>query len=304
MSDTKLIGTAPQVGGFTATGGQGTVTLNSREVAKEFADLKLATETRPPNFTGGAGDPVDVWLKKFNRIAKALDWDDKRKLVQVPIYLSSFGGNWWDKETEEGTKTPWASWKNFEDALIKRFRPKDLIMRYKAEMRRRRQKVDEDISDYFNDKMSKCYLVNPKMDDDDVIQQLKEGLLDTFYTQVVLSKAKTPVDFYEDLVLAQTALKRDKKNIPATGPVKGHPAEKYPGSGRKFDFNRGNARKWQENPDSSKKAQEPGAASGKPPKKGVGISLENPRPKAKLAVETVGNQGILQEIARKLTRAI
>ena len=111
------------------------------------------------------------------------------------------------------------------------------------------------------------------------------------------------MDFYEDLVLTQTALKRDKKNVPATGPVKGHPAEKYPGSGRKFDFNRGSARKWQENPYSSKRAQ-PGAASGKPPKKRVGISLGNPRLKAKLAVGTVGNQGILQEIARKLKRAI
>ena len=55
--------------------------IDSRAVAREFADLKMASDTRPPNFTGGAGDEVETWMRKFNWIVKALDWDDKRKLV-------------------------------------------------------------------------------------------------------------------------------------------------------------------------------------------------------------------------------
>ena len=137
--------------------------INSREVAKEFADLKMASDTRPSNFTGGAGGPVETWITKFNHIAKAFDWDDKRKLIQAPIYLDSFAANWHDKEIDEGTKVPWKTWVDFTDALVKRFRPKDLTQRYKLEMRRRRQRPDEDIGDYFNDEMTKCYLVNPKM---------------------------------------------------------------------------------------------------------------------------------------------
>ena len=184
------------------TGSAGSVgaVIDSKAVAKEFADLKMASDTRPANFTGGAGDEVETWIR-----------DDRRMLVQAPIYLDSFAANWYDKETNEGTKVPWKVWGDFTDALVKRFRPKDLTQRYKLDMRRRRQRADEDIGEYFNDKMTECYLVNPKMDDEDVIQQLKEGLQDAFFNHVVLSKAKTPVDFYEDLVLAQTAIKRKEK---------------------------------------------------------------------------------------------
>ena len=77
------------------TGSAGSVgaVIDSRAVAKEFADLKMASDTRPANFTGGAGDEVETWIRKFNRIAKALDWDDKRKLVQAPIYLDFSAAN-------------------------------------------------------------------------------------------------------------------------------------------------------------------------------------------------------------------
>ena len=121
-----------------ATNPVGSTVLNSRDLAKEFADLKMASDTRPTSFTGKAGAPVESWLRKFNRIAKALEWTDARKLVQVPLYLESFAANWLDKETKDATVTPWGSWVDFSAALIKRFRPKDLIQRYKLVMRRRR----------------------------------------------------------------------------------------------------------------------------------------------------------------------
>ena len=181
----------------------GSTVLNSREVAKEFADLKPAMDTRPTSLTGEPGDAVESWLRKFNLIAKALEWADARKLVQAPLYLKLFAANWLDKETKDGTVTPWGNWVDFSAALIMRFRPKDLIQRYKMDMRRRRQRTDEDIGYYFNDKITRCCLVNPKMEDEDVIQQLRDGLLDWFFNHAVLSKAKTPADFYEDLVLAQ-----------------------------------------------------------------------------------------------------
>ena len=48
------------------------------------------------------------------------------------------------------------------------------------------------------------------MADADVIEQVKDGLLSHFYNHVVLSQAKTPTDFCADLILAQTAVRRDQ----------------------------------------------------------------------------------------------
>ncbi|XP_055342926.1 uncharacterized protein LOC129591331 [Paramacrobiotus metropolitanus] len=210
----------------TARGATAPTVLDSRQIAKEFSDLKIASDSRPPIFTGMVNDAVDEWLREFNRYAAALEWDERKKLRQVPLCLKEFAGQWWDHTTKDGTES-FTSWATFETQLRARFRPKDLILQYKRELRRRRQQPDEDIATYFNEKVTKCYLVNREMKDEDVIEQVKDGLLDRFNTMVVLSQAKTPQEFYGELTMAQNALRRrDQRecdNAKTTVATTGHP---------------------------------------------------------------------------------
>ena len=85
--------------------------IDSRAVAREFSDLKFATDTHPPMFGGQAKEQVEQWLRRFDRIAAALEWDESKKLKQAPIYLDSFAANWFEKETSNGTnRTRFPTW--------------------------------------------------------------------------------------------------------------------------------------------------------------------------------------------------
>ena len=152
-------------------------TVDSREMAKHVADLSLASEAKPAKFHGRPDSEGDVesWLRTFRRYGKALEYDDKRMLQVVPMFLGGFAATWYDCETENDSK-PFPSWEVFVKAIVGRFRPPDLITKYKQDLRKRHQGRDEDVSEYFNDKTTMCYLVNPKMLDGDVIEMLREGL--------------------------------------------------------------------------------------------------------------------------------
>ncbi len=104
--------------------GNGNV-ITTRDLAVQFSDLKMATETRPQVFSGKAEEEVDSWLRRFNRIAAALEWNEAQKVKQAPIFLDSFAAQWYDKTTQNGT-IPFATWKALEDGLLDRFRPRDL----------------------------------------------------------------------------------------------------------------------------------------------------------------------------------
>ena len=103
------------------SGTPGRAILDPHQV-EEFADPKLATDTRPPSFGGQAEEKVEHWLRKFKRISRALELDEKTMLRQAPIYLDAFAANWYDKETKRGTQ-PIATWAAFITAITDRFRP-------------------------------------------------------------------------------------------------------------------------------------------------------------------------------------
>ena len=113
--------------------GSSNVMLSSRELAKEFSDLKVASEYELPKFSGEAGQAVEQWIRTYERVGRAFEWDDRKMLKQVPLYLVSFAGYWYDKETDNGKlkPLPWKSWDDFMKALTLRFRPRDQTQRYK-----------------------------------------------------------------------------------------------------------------------------------------------------------------------------
>ena len=63
-NNTEPVKTTPASGGSGATGPTGSnVLVDSRDIAKKFTDLKLASDTRPPNFSGAANDSVDDFVR-------------------------------------------------------------------------------------------------------------------------------------------------------------------------------------------------------------------------------------------------
>ena len=76
-------------------------TVDSREMAKHVADLSLASKAKRAKFHGRPDSEGDVesWLRTFRRYGKALEYDDKRMLQVVPMFLGGFAATWYDCET-------------------------------------------------------------------------------------------------------------------------------------------------------------------------------------------------------------
>lgn len=197
----------------TSTGSQAastsvtTAILDSRQVAKEFGTISLTSEIRPPVFSGKAED-VLRWAARFETVARALEWDDARKLNQVPLYLSGFASVWLDHATNKGNK-PFSTCDACKDDLVRRFMPADYKRQLKSRIRQRRLHRDEDVAEYFNDILTMCYQLHPKILNEDVVDKLRDGLFADLYSKVVMSKSKTPVDFYADLIIASGAIKKE-----------------------------------------------------------------------------------------------
>ena len=191
-----------------------------RDLAVQFADLKMATDTRPPSFSGLAEEDVEMWLRKVKRVACALEWDDARLLKQVPLFLEEFAASWWDKETQGGKKV-FATWTLFEAGIKARFLPKDQAKRWKLLMRRRKQRPDEDVTTYFNEKYALCSRIDQTMPDEDIVEHLKDGLLPEYYGYLCLSKSKTPQELLQELIDIQYAERRKNGRDPYAAPRKG-----------------------------------------------------------------------------------
>ncbi|OQV16272.1 putative Retrovirus-related Pol polyprotein [Hypsibius exemplaris] len=107
------------------------INLDAKQLAKEVTSLAVVNDVRPPLFSGKAGEDVTAWVRRFETVAKALEWDSTRQLSQVGVYLSLFAASWYAKETRDGTAA-FATWTLFSAAIIKRFEARD----YKAQIKR------------------------------------------------------------------------------------------------------------------------------------------------------------------------
>jgi hypothetical protein len=100
-------------------------------LAKEVSSLSVATHDSPPLFIGKAGENVTTWIRRFETVATALEWDRKRQVSQVGVYLTHFAGSWYSKTTKDGS-SPFTTWPAFRKAFTERFQTGD----YKAQLKR------------------------------------------------------------------------------------------------------------------------------------------------------------------------
>ncbi|XP_055340378.1 uncharacterized protein LOC129589596 isoform X3 [Paramacrobiotus metropolitanus] len=184
--------------------------VNARELADAMGSLAVATDVRPPVFTGKAGENVAQWVRRFRTVAQALEWDDAKQLTQVPVYLTSHAGQWYNNVSEDGMK-PYTTWKAFKDALLARFLTEDWKLQLKLKISQRKLQKNESVENYYNDMVDLCYEYDTKMDDLDVLLKLRNGLYPEIDKMLVTSAAKTPQGFFADLQKAAQSLRREEQ---------------------------------------------------------------------------------------------
>ena len=155
--------------------GKQSVNVDAKLLAKEVSSLAVATDVRPPLFSGKAGENISTWIRRFETVATALEWDHTRQLSQVGVYLTAFAGSWYSKITRDGTN-PFPSWSAFRNAIIARFQAEDYKAQLKRQLNLRKFSTDESIEDYYNDVLTLCDQYDRDMEDADIVERLMNGL--------------------------------------------------------------------------------------------------------------------------------
>lgn len=87
--------------------------------------------------------------------------------------------------------------------------PADYHRQLKTKVRQRRLHRDEEVTVYFNDILTVCYQLDPKMTDEDVVDKLCDNLVADMYTKVAMAKSEILVDFYAVIIMASGTIREE-----------------------------------------------------------------------------------------------
>ena len=151
----------------------------------------LSDIVKPTIFFGNLDEDIDSWIKNFNRIARANQWNLERKLYTMPAFLRDRAAEYYES-LDDHVKS---SFERLCDALRDRFLPKELQSLYFSNLFQARQGTVQSIDDYTSGitKLSaKAYGDMDRDQKDGLIREhFVQGLRPEIKRFVMLSNPKT-----------------------------------------------------------------------------------------------------------------
>ena len=172
------------------------------------SDLKIST------FSYGHDEDFHVWVKEFERVAKAKHWNESDMLLNIPPYLKGFALYEYEAIPEEYRK----SWASLKAILLDRLGAKSREDMLQQRLFKIKQRPDEYVEDYHLRMMNlvtKVYRGNNVIRDKDTELRVifTGGLRDEYTKDMILGNPQTLQQAFTHAVLTEKAhqLDRDSK---------------------------------------------------------------------------------------------
>lgn len=149
---------------------------------------------KPTIFYGNLDDDIDSWIKNFNRIARANNWNEERKKNILPAFLRDRAADYFESLDESVTEC----FNEICKALKERFMPKELQSLYFSNLFQARQGENQSVDDYASEiskLASRAYSEMSRVQKDKLLKEhFVQGLKSEIQRFVMLSN---PVTFEE-----------------------------------------------------------------------------------------------------------
>jgi len=148
-------------------------------------------------------DPLK-FLRQFNRVAKALKWDDDAsKLAKFPNYLTEEADNWYYAYVDclqknidiPNTPQPPNTFADLKDKFLKYFIRDDYKSHLMQVIRARKQKKNEPVRSYITDIMAMCHDLDDTIDDQIIFDYIYERMEREIRKQVMFLAPNILTDF-------------------------------------------------------------------------------------------------------------
>ncbi|UYV85134.1 ASPRV1 [Cordylochernes scorpioides] len=162
----------------------------------------------PSTFSGDGNINPGQWSKEYERVSKYNRWDDTMKLANIVFYLKGTAGRWFGNNEESLN-----SWRSFEDAFRGVFELQEVSARRTKEvLKSRAQKVEESSKSYIQEIPSLCNLVNPRMEEGEIVAHIIKGISEDTY-QVLVAKDIQTVDEILKFCRPLTTIKQHRNAV-------------------------------------------------------------------------------------------
>ena len=172
-----------------------------------MADLVLVARARKaryddlPSFSGYPSDDAERFLKNIKNITKANDDSTDQSFLEIVRgKLTQSAGSWFDD-----TESQFNKWSDFETAFRNRYFSTTMISAKFDKLSQRMQRYDESVTAYFDDVITLCKEIDPKMPDTIIIQHLMKGINPEFRKELTRRQSTifTLTEFLKNAKLEQ-----------------------------------------------------------------------------------------------------
>lgn len=181
------------------------------QLADGFRLMATSNSTRNRDLPTFNGKNYENWIIGYEAFIES----DEDRVKNLPIVLKDSALTWYAtiKSTLQGVDAPttWTHWKT----LMKQnyHRSMDSLM---AELRNLKMKQGDPISDYVQNVVTLCNLINPQWTNKEKIHHLLNGLPSNLKLNMTMMKPQTPLEFvsaYQTLQSAQTEPENNNKEV-------------------------------------------------------------------------------------------
>ena len=165
-----------------------------------------------PSFSGYPSEDAERFLKSIKNIAKANDNSTDQSFLEIVRgKLTQSAGSWFDDN-----ESLFIKWSDFEMAFRNRYFSTTMISAKFEKLSQRMQRYDESVTAYFDEVITLCKEIDPKMPDAIIIQHLMKGINPEFRKELTrrqstistltefLKHAKLEQDLHDTFTQSQT----------------------------------------------------------------------------------------------------
>ena len=145
------------------------------------------------NFSGQNRIPARAWLRRYEAIAKALNWTETQKFSKFRLYLTGTAADWYYLKVDLADD-PVLTYEDLKRLFLGDF--EDTEEAYES-MLSRKQGETEDVKSYILSKIQMCRSYNEDMPEAEVIRYVKEGLKGYIRTALACTKPNN----YDELIV-------------------------------------------------------------------------------------------------------
>ena len=167
--------------------------------------LNTGSHLRISNYNGDISFKANEFIEEFEERAKCKNWTDTHKFERFSSYLESTAKDWYRLSIK--STSPPTDWNALKKAFLDYFLPKNQKNHYREQMNKRTQGSREPVKNYIVSKLLKCVEFNDKMDDNEKMSSVFEGLIPEIKRELTIKDYESLKELTDGAQQVEQALK-------------------------------------------------------------------------------------------------